>query len=98
MPILPSGHDERRARVAGERMRSAQGLGKGKPRGEAETCQPPSQVGKQRLLAAEEMRHAADLEPEPIVAIGIECGAIAARGPAGEVEQRSPSLPARRAG
>ena len=81
--------DERDARVAGERMRSAQGLGKGKPRGEAQArASRRRQVGKKRPLAAEEMRHAGDLEPEPVIAVGIERGAIAARCPAGEVEQR----------
>ena len=44
-------------------------------------------VGEQRLLAAEEMRHAGDVEPEPVIAVGIERRAVAARGPAGEIEQ-----------
>ena len=46
-----------------------------------------SHVGKQRLLAAEEMGHAGDVEPEPVIAVGIQRRAVAARGPAGEIEQ-----------
>ena len=79
--------DERRARVAGKRVRPAQGLGQGKPRGEASACEPPPHVGKKRPLAAEEMRDAGDLEPQPVIAVGIERGAIAAGRPAGEVEK-----------
>ena len=33
------------------------------------------------------MGHAGDFEPEPVVAIGIQVGAVAARGPAGELEK-----------
>jgi hypothetical protein len=68
-------------------MRPAQGLGQSKPRGEARACEPSSQVGKKRLLAPEEMGDAANFEPEPVVAVGIQGGAIAARRPAGEVEK-----------
>ena len=80
--------DDRGApRVAGERMRATQGLGQSKPRGKACALEPCSHVGKQRLLATEEMRHAGDVEPEPVIAVGIQCRAVAARGPAGEIEQ-----------
>jgi len=79
--------DERRARVAGKRVRPAQGLGQSKPRGEAGACEPCRHVGKERPLAAEEMGHAGDLEPKPVIAVGVQGGAIAARRPAGEVEK-----------
>ncbi len=68
-------------------MRATQGLGQSKPRGEAGAGEPCSHVGKQRLLAAEEMGHAGDVEPEPVIAVGIQRRAVAARGPAGEIEQ-----------
>jgi hypothetical protein len=79
--------DERRARVAGKRVRGATRLGQSKPRGEASACESSRHVGKERPLAAEEMGHAGDLEPQPVIAVGIERGAIAARRPAGEVEK-----------
>ncbi len=78
-------------------MRAAQGLGQGKPRGEAGAGEPPRHVGKQRALAAEEMRHAGDVEPEPVIAVNIQRGAVAARGPAGELE-KSVSVLLRRGG
>jgi len=85
---LSVGNDEGRfVRVAGKRMRPAQGLGQGKPRGETCAHKPPRHVGKKRSLAAEEMGDAGDFEPEPVIAVGIEGGGIAARGPAGEVEK-----------
>ena len=74
-------------RVAGQRMGATQGLGQGKPRGEAGAGEACSHVGKQRLLAAEEVGHAGDVEPEPVIAVGIQRRAVAARGPAGEIEQ-----------
>jgi len=33
------------------------------------------------------MGHAGDLEPKPVIAVGVQGGAIAARRPAGEVEK-----------
>jgi hypothetical protein len=71
-------------RVAGECMCPAQGLGKSKPRREPCAGEPPHEIGKKRAFASEEMRHAADIEPEPVGAVGIQRGAIAAGRPAGE--------------
>src|SRR5262245_55056590 len=68
-------------------MRSPQCVGEGKPRGEPGAPEPPSQVGKHGLFAAEEMRHAGDVEPESVIAIFVERGAVAAGGPAGEIEE-----------
>ena len=84
---LAVGNNKRRARIAGKRMRATQGVGNSKLCGEAGSRQPSRHVGKECTLAAEEMRHAADLEPETI-AIDIQSGAVAARRPAGEVEKR----------
>ena len=69
-------------------MRAPQGLGKSKPRGETCAGKPPRQIGKKRALAAEEMGHAAHVEPKPVGAIKIERGAVAARCPAGEIAKR----------
>jgi hypothetical protein len=66
-------------------MRAPQGLGESKPRCEPCAAEPPHQIGKKRAFAAEEMGHAADIEPEPIGAINIQRGAIAAGRPAGEI-------------
>lgn len=66
-------------------MRPAQGLGKGKPRREPCAREPQSEIGKKCAFAAEEMRHAARIEPEPVGAVGIQRRAIAAGSPAGEV-------------
>ena len=74
-------------RVAGERMGATQGFGQGKPRGEAGAGEACSHVGEHRLLPAEEMWHAGDVEPEPVIAVGIQRRAVTARGPAGEIEQ-----------
>ena len=66
-------------------MRAPQGLGKSKPRGEPCARKPPFQIGQKRALAAEEMGHAADVEPKPVGTVGIQSGAIAARRPTGEI-------------
>ena len=72
-PDLSLGDDDGRGmRVAGERMSAAQGLGKGNPRGEAEACEAPRHVVEKRAGAAEEMRHAGDVEPKAIIAVDIE--------------------------
>ena len=69
-------------------MRSAQGLGKTKPRGEAGARKPSCHVGKQRRLTAEEMGHAGNVEPEPVIAIRIQGRAVAGGRPAGEGKKR----------
>ena len=45
-------------RVARKRMSASQGLGKGKPRGEAEAGEALRHVVEESAGAAEEMRHA----------------------------------------
>lgn len=69
-------------------MRSAQGLGKTKPCGEAGARKPCRHVGKQRRLAAEEMGYAGDVEPEPVIAVRIQGRAVAGGRPAGERKKR----------
>ena len=44
--------------------------------------------GSAEFVAAEEMGHAAHVEPEPVGAIEIEGGAVAARRPSGEIAKR----------
>jgi hypothetical protein len=68
-------------------MGSAQSFGESKPRCEAGACKPQFQIGKKCPFAAEKMRHAADVEPEPVRTVGIQIGAITARGPVGEIEK-----------
>src|SRR5262245_30996140 len=86
---LSIGNDSGRPmRETGKRMRAAQGLGKGKPRGETCAAKPPLQIGKKCAFTAEEMGHAAHVEPEPVGAIEIERGAVAARRPSGEIAKR----------
>ncbi len=50
--------DGRGGRVARQRMSASQGLGEGKPRGEAEASEAPRHAVEERAVAAEEMRHA----------------------------------------
>ena len=64
-------------------MGATQGLGGPKPRGETGAGEPRREVGKECVLAAEEMGDSCDVEPQPIVAIDIESWAVAVR-PAGE--------------
>jgi hypothetical protein len=68
-------------------MGAPQGLGQGKPRGEAGAGEPCFHVGDQRLLAAEEVGDASDVEPEPVIAVGMQRRAVTARGPVGEIEK-----------
>src|SRR6185312_3856568 len=64
--------------VARKRMSASQGLGKGEPRAEAETGEALRHAGKEGAGAPKEMRHAWHVEPQPIIAVDIERGAIAA--------------------
>ena len=48
---------------AGKRVRSSQGLGKGKPDAEAEAGEAHRHVGEEGTCAAEEMGNAGHVEP-----------------------------------
>ena len=61
-------------------------LGKSKPRGEAQARKPPARSASNSLAAEEMGAHAR--RAKPVGAIEIERGAVAARRPAGEIEQR----------
>src|SRR5215470_3373936 len=62
---------------ARQRMRTAQRFGEGKARAIANTREAHRHVGKERVGAAEKMRHAGNVEPQPIVAIEIEGRTVA---------------------
>ena len=51
---------------AGKRMSPSQGLGQGKPGAETKASEAHRHVGEKRADAAEEMRHAGHVEPQPI--------------------------------
>ena len=70
--------DGRRMRAACERMRAAQGLGESDSRAETEPRESHRHVVEESAGAAEEMRHARHVEPQSIVAVDIERGAVAA--------------------
>ena len=69
-------NDGRCAAEAGKRMRCAQARRDGKLRAEAEKVKGLREVRDKLCLAAEEMRHAGDIEPKPILAANVECRTV----------------------
>jgi hypothetical protein len=66
-------------------MRPAQSFGKSKASGKSCAREPPLKIGKKRAFAAEEMGHAANVEPKTAGAVGVQVRAVAARRPASEI-------------
>ena len=68
--FLPGGQDDGRGTMeAGERPGRSGRIGDGEPRRQAETIEPVRKIGEQRLLAAEEMRGAGDVEKKAVRAV-----------------------------